>query len=166
MLCYNGQCALCSHNPWVRHERRFVSLDASTCPPDCAVPHLALKPCPVAVMWDSIQSTEEWVLAQLPPLLKGPLSKLMAREGADAPHADYEALTQVLAGAFNRRGTGFWGAVPQLLASSALCWMQEGRLKLAGWSQALACALPSHAGALLLRGGGVPGSGHPVCGLV
>lgn len=45
-------------------------------------------------MWDSIQPTDEWLQAQLPPLLRGPLSRLMAGEGGGAPHADYEALAQ------------------------------------------------------------------------
>ncbi|KAI3425098.1 hypothetical protein D9Q98_008476 [Chlorella vulgaris] len=66
------------------------------------------------VMWDSIQPTEEWLLAQLPPLLKGPLFKLMACRGVEAPHADYEALTQAhcccLAGACLAVGIRFAGS--------------------------------------------------------
>lgn len=66
------------------------------------------------VMWDSIQPTEEWLLAQLPPLLKGPLHKFMAGEGAGVPQADYEALTQshccVLAGACLAVGIRFAGS--------------------------------------------------------
>lgn len=61
------------------------------------MPHVASLPrAPYpAVMWDSIQPTDEWLQAQLPPLLRGPLSRLMAGRGGGAPHADYEALAQV-----------------------------------------------------------------------
>lgn len=61
------------------------------------MPHMASLPrAPYpAVMWDSIQPTDEWLQAQLPPLLRGPLSRLMAGRGGGAPHADYEALAQV-----------------------------------------------------------------------
>ncbi len=56
--------------------------------------HSRLHALLAAVMWDSIQPTDEWLQAQLPPLLRGPLSRLMAGEGGGAPHADYEALAQ------------------------------------------------------------------------
>ncbi|KAL4443950.1 hypothetical protein ABPG75_011687 [Micractinium tetrahymenae] len=66
------------------------------------------------VMWDSIQPSEEWLLVQLPPLLKGPLPKFMAGEGGGVPGADYEALTQahcaVLAGACLAVGIRFAGS--------------------------------------------------------
>ena len=66
-------------------------------------------------MWDSVQPTKEWLQAQLPLLLRGPLSRFMAGQGGGVLHADYEALAQV------KRPTGFScaGPHPRLRAKRA-----------------------------------------------
>ncbi|PSC69420.1 anaphase-promoting complex subunit 1 isoform X2 isoform B [Micractinium conductrix] len=66
------------------------------------------------VMWDSVQPTKEWLQAQLPLLLRGPLSRFMAGQGGGVLHADYEALAQahtsVVAGACLAVGIRFAGS--------------------------------------------------------
>lgn len=85
--------------------------------------HALLSPCP-AVMWDSIQPTEEWLQAQLPPLLRGPLARLMAEEGGGAPHADYEALAQVR-GWSGGGGSGGGGCAGGVHQGRLYCWRLE-----------------------------------------
>lgn len=111
--------------------------------------------CLPAVMWDSIQPTDEWVQAQLPPLLRGPLARLMAGQGAEGvPHADYEALTQVGGGGggcvcVEGQGQGsLERPMPQLPALSARSPLAIGP-----------------AGPHVLRGGRVPGGGRALCGV-
>lgn len=75
-------------------------------------------------MWDSIQPTEEWLQAQLPPLLRGPLARLMAEEGGGAPHADYEALAQVR-GWSGGGGSGGGGCAGGVHQGRLYCWRLE-----------------------------------------
>eukprot|EP00887_Chlorella_sp_A99_P005912 scaffold29.g5912.t1 len=70
------------------------------------------------VMWDSIEPSSEWVVAQLPRLMGGPVSKLMAGPGTETDalrgSVDWQALTQshccIVAGACLAIGIRFAGS--------------------------------------------------------